>query len=326
MGNKETNNTIRIVVLLLIIIVIFILFIVLVDIPLVMSQLGDANLRFIVAASTMLILGLITFAARWRALLGNKPSLLFTFHASNLGHAGNIIIPFRAGEVIRILVMGTSESISLTESTTSVVVERLFEQLMRLLTFGLAILVGIGLRLSVGSAIGGIGFLILGFGTIAWLVNHEEYTLDKGSALLGKLPRVAEEKARNSLSDLLGNLKSVSRPRQFAIILFWSVITWAFFWAFFYLTLRSLGNDLTTEQQLAISLGALALSPPSAPTQPGIFHASIVLPLSALGANPEILTAYAILLHIQEMFWMISLGLWALIATGLSLGSIRERL
>jgi len=325
-GNKETNNTIRIVVLLLIIIVIFILFIVLVDIPLVMSQLGDANLRFIVAASTMLILGLITFAARWRALLGNKPSLLFTFHASNLGHAGNIIIPFRAGEVIRILVMGTSESISLTESTTSVVVERLFEQLMRLLTFGLAILVGIGLRLSVGSAIGGIGFLILGFGTIAWLVNHEEYTLDKGSALLGKLPRVAEEKARNSLSDLLGNLKSVSRPRQFAIILFWSVITWAFFWAFFYLTLRSLGNDLTTEQQLAISLGALALSPPSAPTQPGIFHASIVLPLSALGANPEILTAYAILLHIQEMFWMISLGLWALIATGLSLGSIRERL
>jgi len=38
------------------------------------------------------------------------------------------------------------------------------------------------------------------------------------------------------------------------------------------------------------------------------------------------LTAYAILLHIQEMFWMIGLGIWGLIATGLSLSSIREKL
>lgn len=326
MNDKETNNKKRIALLLLVIVVIVALFIVLVDISLVISQLSAADLRFIAAASAAFIFGLITYAARWRTLLANKPGLLFTFHAGNLGHAGNIIIPFRAGEVIRILVMGTNESISYTESTTSVVVERLFEQLMRLLTFGLAILVGLGLQLSFGTVAGGIGFLILGFGAIAWLVKNQEFTLDKGSRLLGKLPRVTEESARHSLSDLLANLQSVSRPRQFAIILFWSVATWALFWAFFYFTLLSLGNDLANEQLLAVSLGALALSPPSAPTQPGIFHASIVLPLSALGMNPEMLTAYAILLHIQEMFWMIGFGIWGLIATGLSLNSIREQL
>ncbi len=326
MNNKETNNKKRIALLLLVIVVIVALFIVLVDISLVISQLSAADLRFIAAASAALIFGLITYAARWRTLLANKPGLLFTFHASNLGHAGNIIIPFRAGELIRILVMGTNESISYTEATTSVVVERLFEQLMRLLTFGLAILVGLGLQLSFGTVAGGIGFLILGFGAIAWLVKNQEFTLDKGSRLLGKLPRVTEESARHSLSDLLANLQSVSRPRQFAIILFWSVATWALFWAFFYLTLLSLDNHLANEQLLAVSLGALALSPPSAPTQPGIFHASIVLPLSALGMNPEMLTAYAILLHIQEMFWMIVFGIWGLIATGLSINSIREQL
>lgn len=326
MKDNKANNILRLAVLVLAIVIIIVLFVILVDIAEVVAQLSDADPLFIAAASAAFIVGLVAFAARWRALLGNKPTLLFTFHASNLGHAGNIIIPFRAGEVIRIFVMGNNESISYTEATTSVVVERLFEQLMRLLTFGLAILLGLGIKISIGSAAGGVCLLILGFGAIAWLVNNQDFTLDKGSKLLGRLPRVKEENARTSLSDLLANLQSISRPRQFAVILFWSVITWSFFWAFFYLTLLALGNTSPIEQKLTLSLGALALSPPSAPTQPGIFHASVVLPLSALGADPEMLTAYAILLHIQEMFWVIGFAIWGLVATGLSLSSIRERL
>ncbi|MDX1412924.1 MAG: lysylphosphatidylglycerol synthase transmembrane domain-containing protein [Candidatus Promineifilaceae bacterium] len=326
MNQNKSNNKWRTIGLLLVIVVIIILFIVLVDLSEVFAQLTDANPFYIGAASVAFIFGLVGFAARWRSLLSNKPTLPFTFHASNLGHAGNIIIPFRAGEVIRIVVMGASESTSLTESTTSVVVERLFEQLMRLLTLGFAILLGLGLSVSLSSAVGGIALLVLGFGAILWLVNHQETTLEKGSSLLSKIPRVTEETARHSLSDLLGNLKSVSQPRQFARILFWSILTWVLFWAFFYLTLDALDNELSTGQQFAISLGALALSPPSAPTQPGIFHASIVLPLSALGIDPEMLTAYSILLHVQEMVWVVAFGIWGLIATGVSLSSIRKKL
>jgi uncharacterized protein (TIRG00374 family) len=202
LDKKTSHNTKRILFVTVIIIVITILFFFLVDILAVIRQLRAADLRFLIAASIMFIGGLVAFAVRWRALLGNKPGLLFTFHASNMGHAGNILIPFRAGEAIRILVMGTEKSISLTEATTSVVVERLFEQLMRLLTFGVAILVGVGLQLSLGAALGGIGFLALGFGAIAWLVSNQEFTLDKGSRLLARLPRVTEEKARKSISDL----------------------------------------------------------------------------------------------------------------------------
>lgn len=326
MENKKSGNKKQIVILLLVIVIILVLFAVLVDIPLVLSELANADPRYVALASAALICGLIAYAVRWRALLGNKPPLIFTFHAANLGHAGNIIIPFRAGEVIRILVMGRSEIVSYTEATTSIVVERLFEQLMRILTFVLAIIVGVGFKVTIGSVIGGVGFLVLGFGAIAWLIHNQEFTLEKGSAILGRLPRVSPESARHSLKDLLDNLKLVSKPRQFGFILFFSFITWAFFWAFFYLTFLALSFNLGPGQQFAVSLGALALSPPSAPTQPGLFHASIVVPLTALGFNAEMLTAYAILLHIQEMFWVILLGIWALIATGLSLGAIREQL
>jgi hypothetical protein len=187
-----------------------------------------------------------------------------------------------------------------------------------LVTLAAAILVGVGIKISPAAALGGVGFLILGFGIIAWLVSNQEFTLVRGTRLLVKLPRVTEETAHKSISDLLQNLAAVAKPRQFAVILLWSVITWSFFWGFFYLTLLSLGTSFAPEQQLAVSLGAMALSPPSAATQPGIFHASIVVPLAALGINAEALTAYAVILHILEMVWIVGLATWGLIATGSS--------
>jgi uncharacterized protein (TIRG00374 family) len=316
--NKKNSNIRRILIVAVIIIAITILFFSLVDTEVVVQHLLAADARYLFAASVALVLGFIAFAARWRALLGNKPPLLFTFHACNLGQAANILIPLRAGEPVRILVIGSEKSVSFTEATTSVVVERLFEQLMRLLALAMAILVGVGLDVSPVAALGGIGFLILGFAVIAWLVGHQDFTLNKGTRLLARLPRVTEKTAHKSISDLLQNLEAVSKPRRFLEILLWSVITWVLFWGFFYLTLLSLGTSFAPEQQLAVSLGAMALSPPSAPTQPGLFHASIVIPLAALGLNAEALTAYAVILHILEMLWIVGLAAWGLFATGSS--------
>ena len=318
MDNKKNSNIRRILIVSAVIIAITILFFLLVETEEVVHHLLSADACYLAAASIAFLFGLVAFAARWRALLGNKPPLLFTFHASNLGHAGNMLIPLRAGEPIRILVIGSDKSVSLTEATTSVVVERLFEQLMRLLALAAAILVGVGLEVSLLAALGGVGFLILGFAVIAWLVSNQDFTLNRGTRLLARLPRISEETAHKSISDLLQNLTAVSKPRRFVQILLLSLITWAFFWGFFYLTLLSLGASFAPEQQLAVSLGAMALSPPSAPTQPGLFHASIVVPLAALGINAEALTAYAVILHILEMFWIICLAIWGLTATGSS--------
>jgi hypothetical protein len=46
--------------------------------------------------------------------------------------------------------------------------------------------------------------------------------------------------------------------------------------------------------------------------------------LAAIGIDAETLTAYAVLLHILELFWIIGLAIWGLIATGSSLSSLRE--
>jgi uncharacterized protein (TIRG00374 family) len=304
--------------------VILVVFVLLVDLDEVWQELSTANPALLLAASAAFIAGLAAFAARWRALLNYEPGLVFTFHASNMGQAGNILLPFRFGEAIRILVISTDEKVSLAEATSSFVVERLFEQSMRLLAIMGAVLIGVGLETSRIALGAGVLLVILGFAAVLWLANHPAFGLEKGTWLLSKIPRVSDERARRATADFLENLSGIAHPRRFFVVLGWSLVSWSLFWLFFFVTLRALDTGLTLQEQAAISLGALALSPPSAATQPGLFHASVVAPLAAVGFDTEVVTAYAVLLHILEMIWLIILAAWGLWATKITLGQIRE--
>ena len=315
----------QIVGLLVVIGAIVALFVWFVDLQAVGEVLRTAVPTHLILASFLLILGLLFYALRWRFLLGNKPTLLQTFHASNIGHAGNIIVPARAGEAMRIVVLGRSEAVTYTEATSSFVVERLFEQLMRLLALVAAVAVGAGIELSPGTILGGVAVLVAAFAGIQWLVRQREHVLARWPSRFASLPRITEDGARRTLTDLLDNLTAVSEPKQLAKVMGSSLLAWGCFWGFFYVTLLALGQGFPPEERLAVSLGALALSPPSAPTQPGIFHASVVVPLAAVGFNEVTLTAYAVLLHILEMVWMIGLAVWGLAQTGVSVGTVLQQ-
>jgi uncharacterized protein (TIRG00374 family) len=324
MNQNSQLSAKRIVGVMVVIVVIIAIFFLLVDLEEVLEQLETADPLLLLLASAAFIAGLLLFATRWRVLLNYEPGLMFTFHASNLGHAGNILLPFRVGEAIRILVMSTDEEVSLAESTSSFVIERLFEQSMRLLAVMGALLIGVGLETSRQALVGGILFVIVGFAVVLYLANHPQFTLSKGTRLLAAIPRVSEERAYEATADFLANLSSIAHPRRFFIVLGWSLLSWSLFWLFFFLTLRALDTGLSLQDQIAISMGALAVSPPSAATQPGLFHASVVAPLSAVGFDTELITAYAVLLHILEMIWLIILAAWALFATKITLSEIRD--
>jgi uncharacterized protein (TIRG00374 family) len=271
-----------------------------------------------------LIVGLSAYAARWRLLLADKPRALSTFHAANVGHAVNTIVPLRAGEPARILILGRTAKTPLAEITSSVVVERLFEQVMRLTALFGAVLFGAGLELSPGTVIGGAGFVVLLFGGLVWLMRNQTTVLERGPRLLARLPRLSEEGARRGLTQMLAGLSSVSSPRRLALAYVWSLVAWGCFLAFHWLALLAL-PQVPPEQVASIALGALALAPPSAPTLPGLYHGSVVGPLSAVGFDGNLLTAYAVILHLIQMVLMIGLGGWGLAHSGVAVGDLRPR-
>lgn len=293
-----------------------------VDVDAVWRELRQAKPGYVLASSLFLLLGLVIFAVRWRFLLQNKPSLMHTFHASNIGHAGNILLTARVGEPMRIVVMGQDGSVSYTAATSSFVVERLFETMMRLLALSTAVIFGSNIEITPGTVLVGLLFILFMFGLIFWLVNNREKTLKRGTAVLSRLPRVKSETAHHWLTDLLDNLQYVATLPRMGQAMGWSLLMWLCFWGFFYVLLLALGDRVPAQDRLAISLGALALSPPSAPTQPGLFHGSVVIPLTAVGFDEVALVAYAILLHVVEMFWVILLAIWGLVRTGISVSSV----
>lgn len=256
--------------------------------------------------------GMVVYALRWRLLLADKPGRLVAYHASNIGHMFNILLPLRAGEPARIVYLGSQAHLSVAEATSSVFVERQLEQIMRIAALGGAILFGAGVHISSGSILGAFVFLTIAFGFLFWMVNHRQRVLETWPPNLGRLPRLSEARARKVLAELLDGLSSIASPRRLVLALFGSLVCWSLFWGYQYLSLVALGINLPLIQKLAISLGALALSPPSAPTQPGIFHASVVVPLVAIGFDKTMLTSYAVILHALQLVWMIGMGLWGL--------------
>jgi uncharacterized protein (TIRG00374 family) len=292
------------------IVLILVLFAALVDLQAVWTQLRRANWRFAFGAVGMLLLGLGLYALRWQMLLTHRAPLPEVFHAANIGHMINILVPLRAGEAARVAAISRGPGVPLSMSASSVAVERWLEQLMRLTALGGAIVLGGGRQVSSGTILGGLASIVLALVVMTALVKGRTKVVAHGARWLSRLPRVAEARARDGLAGFLEGLSGVASARRLAVACLWSILTWLCFLGFHYLTLRALPVTFASLQLLAVSLGSLALAPPSAPTQPGIYHASVVAPLGLLGYSPASITAYAVLLHGLQMVVMISLGTW----------------
>ncbi len=296
-----------------------------VDFGQVWDQLRRADLRLMLAAAGALLAGLLIYAARWHWLLDGQRGWRAVFHAANIGHVVNILTPIRAGEPIRIVALGRGDPAVLAAVTGSVLVERLLEQIMRFVALGGAIAFGAGLAVSPGSAVGGLG-LLAGAGVgITWMVNNRDTVLDRWPSRLARLPRLKPATARRALAGLLDNLGFIARPSRLALALGWTLLIWACWAAFYWLAIQAFDFGLAPEQQWAVVLGALALSPPSAPAMFGIYHASVTVPLAAVGFDETLLVAFTVLAHALEMLALLPLGLWGLSGSEITVGELLRR-
>ncbi len=279
-----------------------------VDLGAVAAQLQAAKGRYLLAASAALLAGLALYALSWRWLMGNQPPVGSVWHAANVGHAVNLLQPLRLGEAARVALLARAGAVTGGGAASSVVVERLLIQVMRTAALGGAIVFGVGLPVSPVTVGGAAAFLAAAFGSILLLRRSRAAILRRGPTVAARLPRLTEARARAILTNLFDGLEVAATPGRLAAAMTLTVGSWACFWAFHALVLMALPEAFSVEQLLALSLGALALAPPSSPAQPGVYHASVVAPLVVVGFSETTLTAYAVLLHALMMAWMLGLG------------------
>ncbi len=107
------------------------------------NSLLQADYTYIIPAIGGFFLILVVRTFRWRYIIHSvgRVNLWRTFVAMNICYMGNNIFPFRAGELLRVWVLGRREDVPMSSILATVVVERLFDFITLLISMAVLLLI-----------------------------------------------------------------------------------------------------------------------------------------------------------------------------------------
>jgi uncharacterized protein (TIRG00374 family) len=212
----------------------------------------------------------------------------------------NNVLPFRAGDVVRIVAFRRYTGVQPSRQLGTVILERLLD-ICALLAILLAVTsfwsigdLGPGVlaavRLMAGAALlAALGF-VLAPGPLRLLVRKA------GS----KLRFRGASEALLRFSDALASLSSPALLTRLAVL---SLLAWSCEGLAYMAIARAVGApEPVAGGLLALAVGTLSTTIPSSPGYVGTFHYFAALALTRLGADQTVATAFAILIH--AILWL----------------------
>ena len=247
----------------------------------------------------LFLLGCFVTAERWRACLSYRATRSQAFHTMGICHAGNLLIPGRIGEPLRVFLLAELD-VPAEYGTSGVVQERLADQLLRVLFIAAAIVLA-----GVGGGGGALSSRLIGVtlatlvtvGVFVTVVKSRKTVARTLGVWLGRLPRLTEESVEKFTLRTLSDLGSAWGRPGGRVALFWGLVAWVAFALHTDLILSSFFPQST----LAYSCLILALSPATAPTQPGLFHGMALGAMMMLGADKVPALQAAVVIHMVQM-------------------------
>ncbi len=281
-----------------------------------MKQIAGVILR---ANWMMLVVGLMLFLAgialidyRWWRLLSKLPSFRRLIHATHVSFIVPILSPI-PNIPVRVITTGVGTRVTIPQASTAIMVERMIAQIMRIIAFILAVMLGAQAELNPGSLLRSFVLAVVLMALFLLAVRHYEKIVGASDALLQKTPFIKASWRKKMVGMVYEALAYGGDMRQLVHATAVTLVMWALFFCFHLLVIRALPLDAPLQLQMTIAMGALALTPPSAPAMLGIYHASMILPMLALNLAPlDVLLPYSLLLWgIQAVVWMV-LTFWGL--------------
>jgi glycosyltransferase 2 family protein len=292
------------------------------------EAIGDARPIWLVPLAALAGISLWLRALRWRVILETLGPIREApvFEATCIGFMGNMVLPLRAGEIIKPWVVARTGSIGMAPALSTVAIERLLDLAM------LAVFAGVTLYLIptdptlqaaarvllavVGVAIVGLAVAIRFAAPIEGLVER----------LCDRLPVVIGRAIREAARGFLLGVRGLARPRALALVFLYSALVWLVTVAGFSVGARALAIDAPV-----VALGfavtvivAAAVSVPSAPGYVGVFWAGSQMALALFGVPKSTALTYGLLNWMVQMVVILSLGTWSLSRLNLSLGDMAQ--
>lgn len=268
-----------------------------VDVTESIRTLGSANPGTLAVAATVYLCGFPVRALRWRGILrGQKEITLREISVPVLvGHAANIVLPARTGEIYRAHLLGRHANTSRSGAMGSIVVERTFDGLMLLCLILAVLLVFPRTQFLGGAALatGGV-FLALAVGILFYslAVDKTHRTLNW---MFGLLPGRVRHLAGQRAGAFLKGVRGVSTAQGYLKTGAYTVVIWTIEATAIALVVISFGVMVPVSGYLLVfTLAALGTTLPSAPGHIGPYQYAFVLALGYFSVSQETALAVSI--------------------------------
>jgi uncharacterized protein (TIRG00374 family) len=262
--------------------------------------LRTSDYWWLVPALALLALSIWVRALRWRLLFQpiSRPPIPALTRATIVGQFFNSILPARAGEAARIVMLKQEAGTSRAETLGTAVAERIIDILVLLLLLLLALpyLPEITWLKAVGVFALGVVALV----ALITLVLRRFGPRPLGYLLrpLACIPAVREEQTDRAASNIVAGLHVLEQPKRAGPAFLLSFMTWLLIAFSYWFTLLAFEPDLgLSAGVLVLVTTALSLVIPSLPAGIGVFEAAVLVALRPYGVDESLALSYAVVLH-----------------------------
>jgi len=246
----------------------------------------------LVIAIAVSIAGLIARAAAARQLIDGRIGLGGSFAALNIGYLGNNLLPLRAGEAIRSVLIGRRSGLGLVGGAAAVAAERVLDVLFAA-SILLASLPSVRVEMGGTPVLPAVAVASVAITGLIVTARHRRRLLAWLEPRLAHRPRIA-----HWLPRLATALDGFARPRRLLAAAGWLAVSWALAVLFFWLVLRAFIPAAPLEWA-AFGIGVLAfgIALPSSPGAVGVYEAAWVGALALCGVASADALAFAVAAH-----------------------------
>lgn len=287
-----------------------------VELDRVRDGLGAGDYAILFPALAVLGLGVVLRALRWRVFFvpEARPALWPVTSALLIGYLFNSILPARAGEAVRIVVLNQRARTSRAETLATVVAERVLDVLVLL---GLLLVTAPFTPESSwmrGAALVGGGAFALLLLSLVVLAFFGERPLRFVLRPLLRFSAVTPAHLNRAASNLIRGLEVFRAPRIALQAIALTTASWLVIAFSFWLCMAAVHVDAGMDAALLVVVAVnLAMILPSGPAGIGVFEAATVLALAPFGVDRSQALTYAIVVHAVNFFPLVIAGYLALL-------------
>lgn len=268
-------------------------------------------------------------AIRWRPILHPvSPNLPYgpLWRATCVGMMANNILPARAGELVRALMLSRETTVPFSASFASLVVDRIFDAVVVLLLMVVAMFhpsfpAGVSRMAFAGTGL----VLVTALGLALYAIVFFPDRLIRLYELFAR--RVAprfEERGRALLRSFADGLSVLRHPGRFLVVFGWALALWVVQALAFWVGFRSFGIHVPLASALFVQgLVVIGVAAPSTPGFFGPFEAAAKLGLRLYGVREDVAVAWAFSFHVLSLIPITVIGLYYLFRSGVKLGELK---